>query len=488
MIKIPNKEENVSLQEQLLASAKNQGGRRVEASFRDPSGFVFSENGILYRQINQAGSVEYQSLLESGLYQELVANHLLIPHEEMPDIQSDSPYAFKIIKPEPVEFISYPYEWSFSQYKDAALLTLAIQRKALEYGLTLKDSSAYNIQFWRGEPILIDTLSFMPYEEGGPWAAYRQFCQHFYAPLALMAYIDIRLSQLMRIYIDGIPLDLASQLLPRKTRFNFSLYIHIHLHARSQKHYADKTIDPAMVKRRISRQQLMGLLDSLEAGIRKLHWKGATTEWGDYMTAHNYTPAALEHKKQIIEKFIEQIQPAMVWDLGANVGFFSRIASQRGIFTVAFDLDPGAVEQNYLKMSAEKESHLLPLLTDLTNPSPSIGWQLQERKSFLERSPADAVFALALIHHLAIANNVPLEHLSQFFGGLCHWLIVEFVPKEDAQVQRLLATRKDIFPNYTQAGFEQAFNEDFMIISHEQIQDSRRILYLMKRKDPGNTQ
>ena len=475
MTKNRNKDETVT---------QKPGTRRAESSFRDPSGYVFFEDGVLYRQINQAGRAEYQSLMESGLYRGLVEDHLLIPHQEIPDIQSDSPLAFKILKPEPVEFISYPYEWSFSQYKDAALVTLAIQGRALKFGMTLKDCSAYNLQFRRGKPILIDTLSFMPYQEGEPWIAYRQFCQHFYAPLALMAYTDIRLSQLMRVYIDGIPLDLASRLLPRETRLNFSLSIHVHLHARSQKHFADKAINPAMMKRRISRQQLMGLLDSLETGVRRLHWKDARTEWSNYMAALTYTPVALEHKKQIVESFIERIQPAMVWDLGANVGFFSRIASQRGIFTVAFDLDPGAVEQNYLKMRAEKESHLLPLLIDLTNPSPSIGWQLQERQSFLERSPADAVFALALIHHLAIANNVPLQHLSQFFRGLCHWLIIEFVPKDDEQVQRLLATRKDIFPNYTQAGFEEAFGEDFTIIAREQIQDSSRVLFLMEKKNP----
>ncbi len=482
MTRIRNKVEADPLQSTFPAKMQDTGQQRIASSFRDPSGFVFSQEGILYRQINQIGRLEYQSLMESGLYQELIAAHFLIPHQEIPDIYRHSSDAFMVIKPEPVDFLSYPYEWSFSQYKEAALLTLAIQRKALKFGMTLKDCSAYNIQFWRGKPILIDTLSFMPYQEGEPWIAYRQFCQHFYAPLALMAYRDIRLSQLMRIYIDGIPLDLASHLLPNKTRWNFGLSIHIHLHARSQKRFADKTIDPAMMKRRISRQQLMGLLDSLEAGIRKLNWKDATTEWADYMEAHNYTPTALQHKKQIVENFIEKIHPSSVWDLGANVGYFSQIASQRGIFTVAFDLDPGAVEQNYNRIKSENDKYLLPLLIDLTNPSPGIGWQLQERKSFLERGPVDAVFALALIHHLAIANNIPWQQLVYFFRMLCRWLIIEFIPKEDPQVQRLLATRKDIFPDYTQAGFEQAFSEDFTIIAHEQIQDTFRVLYLMEKK------
>ena len=169
---------------------------------------------MLYRQINQEYRQDYETLIKSGLYERLIKDHLLISHEEVIVPPAEPQKVYKVIQPEIVGFISYPYEWCFSQLKDAALTTLAIQKIALDYGMCLKDASAYNIQFHEGRPILIDTLSFEIYSEGNPWVAYRQFCQHFLAPLTLMAYRDVRLSQLMRIYIDGIPLDLAGKLFP----------------------------------------------------------------------------------------------------------------------------------------------------------------------------------------------------------------------------------------------------------------------------------
>lgn len=211
-------------------------------SFRDPSGFVFRQDGIIYRHVNIVYKENYDYLITSGLYQDLTGRGLLIPHDEVDIDYAKSESAYKTLRPKLVEFISYPYEWCFSQLKDAALTTLQIQKRSLEYGMTLKDASAYNIQFMAGKPTLIDTLSFEKYHEGEPWVAYKQFCQHFLAPLALMSYRDIRLNQLFRIYIDGVPLDLASSLLPLRTRFNPPLLFHIHLHAVSQKHYADKPI------------------------------------------------------------------------------------------------------------------------------------------------------------------------------------------------------------------------------------------------------
>ncbi len=203
----------------------------LASSFRDPSGFLFSRSGTLYRQVNQSYRTHYEALMSSGLYQELVKSGRLVVHQ-LADIPAEIPeLAYQVIQPVRIPFISYPYEWSFSQLKDAALCTLAIQKTALEKGMSLKDSSAYNIQFHQGQPTLIDTLSFEVYREGEPWIAYRQFCQHFLAPLALMAYVDIRLSQLLRTYVDGIPLDLASRLLPRRTKYNLALATHIHLHA-----------------------------------------------------------------------------------------------------------------------------------------------------------------------------------------------------------------------------------------------------------------
>ncbi|MBM3178960.1 MAG: SAM-dependent methyltransferase [Chloroflexi bacterium] len=455
---------------------------RLPASFRDPSGFLFSRNGVLFRQINRACENDYVRLMDSGLYEKLVKAGLLIPHVESDQSPAETDAAFKVIQPEHVPFISYPYEWAFSQLKDAALVTLSIQKRALKHGMSLKDASAYNIQFVRGRATLIDTLSFEIYKEGKPWAAYRQFCQHFLAPLALMSCRDVRLNQLLRLYIDGVPLDLASGLLPIKTKFNFGLFTHIHIHASAQKRFADRVDSPREGALGMSQHAMIGLIESLEGTIRKLLWKPSGTEWGTYYESTNYSDSAFEHKKKLVREWSAEQNPAMVWDLGGNTGVFSRETAATGAFTVSFDIDPAAVEQNYQVVKKNKEQNLLPLVLDLTNPSPAIGWNNQERDSFGARGPVDLVLALAVIHHLAISNNLPLPQLADFFAACCKTLVIEFIPKSDSQVQKLLASRQDIFPDYTREGFESAFTERFRIQKTVPVRDSERVLYCMEKR------
>ena len=452
------------------------------ASFRDPSGFLFTQGESLYRQINQKYASEYAHLMESGLYDELQSLGRLVAHEEVDVPPQDAEKAFKVIKPTELPFISYPYEWSFSQLKEAALTTLAIQKRALKKGMSLKDASAYNIQFHQGKATLIDTLSFEFYEEGKPWVAYKQFCQHFLAPLALMAKRDIRLSQLLRVYIDGIPLDLASSLLPTGTRLNVGISMHIHIHAKAQQQYADQAVKQEKQGKAISKNTLIALVDSLRSTIKKLTWQPKGTEWGNYYEITNYSDAAFLHKKELISAWVAEQQPAQVWDLGANNGVFSRLAAEQDIFTVSFDIDPAAVEQNYRQVKSAKEGNLLPLVLDLTNPSPAIGWHNQERDSFSDRAPVDMVFALALIHHLAISNNVPLQQLANFFSATGKWLIIEFVSKSDSQVKKLLQSREDIFDRYTVEDFEKVFKTRFKIHKKVKINEAERHLFLMERR------
>ena len=458
---------------------KNNG--RVAASFRDPNGFIFKQNGTLYRQINQSYASEYSLLMESGLYAKLTKAGLLIPHEETDVPPVEPAQAFKVIQPEYVPFISYPYEWSFGLLKEAALTTLSIQKRALKAGMTLKDASAYNIQFVQGRAVLIDSLSFDIYHEGNPWDAYRQFCQHFLAPLALMAYADIRLNQLLRVYIDGVPLDLASHLLPFGSRLNFGLLTHLHLHARLQKQTATPTAQQSVSPGKMTKQSMLGLIENLQKTVKKLNWNPTGTEWGDYYNITNYSDKAFQHKQRLVSDWVAKVEPKMVWDLGANDGTFSRLASNKGILAVSFDIDPAAVEQNYQQVKAKNEQNIIPLVLDLTNPSPSIGWNNRERDSFLDRAPADMVFALALIHHLAISNNVPLPQLADFFADAGRWLVIEFVPKSDSQVQKLLSSRKDIFTNYTRESFEEAFSGRFYIHEKVAVEESERFLYLMEK-------
>lgn len=452
---------------------------RSPASFRDPDGWVFFRDGVVFRQVNRAYQPHYDRLLSSGLYDALVKADLLVRHEEAPDAAQSPDEAYRVLKPERIPFISYPWEWAFSSFKAQAAALLRIQRVAIEHGMTLKDASAFNMQFLRGKPVLIDTSSFEIHAEGAPWVAYRQFCQHFLAPLLLMAKQDIRLGQLLRTNLDGVPLDLAARLLPLCTRLRPSVMSHVVLHAWFQGHYAGDTKTHA---RPMSRYALLGLIDSLESAVTALDWTPPKTVWSDYYAHTNYTAEGLAHKRTLVEGFLERVRPASVWDLGASTGMFSRLSSARGVPTVAFDMDPAAVEVNYRDAVARGDAWLLPLVTDLTNPSPACGWAGRERQSLRERGPADAALALALIHHLAIGANVPLDRIAETFADLCRDLVIEFVPKDDTQVQRLLATRRDVFPDYTQAGFEAAFAARFDFLDAQPVKDSSRRLYLMRRR------
>ena len=453
---------------------------RLPASFRDPSGFLYHHEHTLYRQVNQSYQTHFEAAQTSGLFEALWNAGLLIRHEAVSVPAFNPSVAWKVIRPEPLEFVSYPYEWSFSQLQDAAIATLEVQSHALQRGMSLKDASAYNIQFHRGRPVLVDSLSFEVLRPDQPWIAYRQFCQHFLAPLALMALRDIRLGQLLRIHLDGVPLDLASRLLPRASWARFSLVVHIHLHALSQQRFAGRPVGQAGRQASMGMPALRGLVDSLRSGVRGLRWKPRGTPWSAYQTTDSYSEVAANAKQALVAAFLSQAKPKTVWDLGANTGSFSRLASSQGVFTVAWDLDPGAVEQNYLSARENPDPNLLPLLLDLANPSPGIGWDLAERGSFFDRGPADALLALALVHHLAIGNNVPLASLARTFRRMGDWLAVEFVPKEDPQTRRLLASRVDIFPDYDQKGFEAAFREHFHILEANPIPESQRILFTMK--------
>jgi len=448
-------------------------------SFRDPSGVVFWRGGKLYRQVSACYREQYSALMSSGLYDTLVKQKLLIAHRET-DEQGIDKAAFKVLEPERVPLISYPYEWCFGQLKDAALATLRVHRLALEQGMILKDASAYNMQFVRGNAVLIDTLSFDFYKEGEPWVAYGQFCRHFLAPLFLMAHTDVRLSQLLRIYIDGIPLDLASKLLGKKG--GFAAKAHIHWHARSVTQHGQAGQEANSSERRtfISKFQMTAMIDSLIRIVEKLQLPGVQTEWSDYYARTNYSDMAADSKKEIVGAYLQKLSPAVTWDFGANDGTYSRLAlAGEQSFVVAFDIDPIAVERNHAQVRRSGEN-LLPLLLDLTNPSPAIGFANRERGTLDTRQKPDCILMLAVVHHLAISNNLPLGMIAKWLASLCDHLVIEFVPKSDSQTKVLLATRDDIFPGYTEQGFEAAFETAFDIVEKKLVAGSGRILYLLK--------
>lgn len=450
------------------------------ASFRDSAGFVFTRQDRILRQVNTSFAASFDKVKDSGLFEHLWRENLLVRHEEVDEAFEVPETGARVLLPERVPFISYPYEWCFSALRDAALATLKIQQLCLERGFTLRDASAYNIQFLRGNPVLIDTLSIEPCCDGSPWNAYRQFCRHFLAPLALMAYCDARTVRLLAEFIDGVPLDMAAALLPGRSYLNSGVAMHIHMHAKARPLAAPET-GPAR-RAAVSRESLLGLIASLSATVSSLHYKPGETQWGDYYANTNYSDEAFAQKKKIVDDVLRAEKPKVVWDLGANDGAFSRIAANHSELVISLDVDPKAVDANYREMRQNARRNLLPLLCDLTNPSAGIGWANQERQSLSSRGPADALMALALIHHLCIANNIPLRMAARYFASLADFAIVEFVPKSDSQVKSMLATREDIFEEYDRSHFEEAFGCYFAIEGVCPVTGSERTVYILRRK------
>lgn len=466
----------------MTVKTENSKNRREPGSFRDPCGFLFWQGGELYRQVNPAGAKDFELLMSSGLYAELVGKGWLNAHEVDDLAKSPDGGAYKILRPEIIPYISYPYEWCFEQYRDAALLTLDIAVCALDKGMLLKDASAYNVQFRGGRPVFIDKLSFAPYRQGQPWEAYGQFCRHFLAPLLLMSGVSPASAKITRLYSDGIPLDLAAAILRGKWKWRPSVYLHLYLHARKS---ATASSDNKLKEISIPLNSLKNIISNLRKVIAGLKLSSGDTEWGTYYdTMLNYSDEAFKNKGALVEQFLEVCQAESVCDLGANRGEFSKYAARReNGYVVAYDIDHTAVNHHYLHVKAQGTTNVLPLVIDLTNPSPSIGWAHEERASLEERACFDCVMALALIHHMAISNNVPLEKVAEFFSRLGRHLIIEFVPKKDSQVQKLLLNREDIFTNYTQAGFESAFDPYFELMIKEPVAGSQRTLYLYRTKN-----
>lgn len=441
------------------------------ASFRDPSGFVYMQDGRVYRQVNPSFTPCYRQFAASGLQQDLESRRLITKCAVVADHEETL-----TLECERIPFISYPYEWSFAQLKDAALLTLELCQRALDFGLVLKDASAYNVQFVGPKAVFIDTLSFEPYVDCEPWIAYGQFCRHFLAPLAVAAFGDGRTLRWQATSVDGLALDIAVALLPWRAKLRSGLFAHLFLHAKAESAHGD---DARRANTKVSKTALLALLDSLRRTVEKLSWSGSG-QWSNYYSDTNYRQSAADSKRQIVRDFIAQVTPVpeLCFDLGANDATITDIAADCGVYCVAFDLDMASVQRAYHSSRAR----VLPLVQDLANPSPGIGWGCVERKSLFDRGPANLVLALALVHHLRITNQVPLPQIAATLARLGEWAIVEFVPKEDSQVQRLLRSRPDIFEDYTIDGFNEAIAQHFEVIATQPVTESLRSIFLLRRR------
>ena len=446
------------------------------ASFRDPAGFVFEHEKKFYRQVNQCYADQYETFKQSGLYDQLVNEKKLLAHVELEKKLILSDGGYKTLLPEQLGFISYPYEWCFEQWKDAALLTLELVRKSMERGMILKDASPFNIQFIENKPVFIDTLSFEKYDETKPWIAYRQFTECFLAPLLLAKYHSPELLNIFSLYPQGIPLQLVAKLLPGKSIFNANVFLHINLPGRVAKNYAKSSKENI----RFTKKKLSSIISNLESFVKSVHLTPALTTWNNYYEETVLSNVYVEEKIKIVGQWLKETPGNSVLDIGTNTGLFAEAAAAAGKFTIAIDGDVTCIDRLYIACRQKGIRNLIPLCVDITNPSPAIGWDNAERTSFLSRANADITMALAVIHHLAIGKNIGFEQIAATFSKLSRYLIIEFIPKSDPKVMLLLQEREDVFIHYNEAYFVEVFSQRFDVLSRLVIHGTERIIFLMK--------
>lgn len=449
------------------------------SSFRDPSGFIFTKDNIVYRQVNSVFKVNFDYFIKSGCCNKLQEKGLLIQHEIINDNLTQGYNCYLTLKPTPVNFISYPYEWPFDLLKDAALLTLHLTKEAIVYGMILKDATPYNIQWQKGKLIFIDSLSFERYEEEKPWIAYRQFCEMLLSPLLIMHYCKKSMPELLLAYPDGIPLAVTRSLIPWRSHFSLYTYLHIHLHAG----ISERIISTTKKRLTYSKKKLLNLISSLENLIRNLTLSDQKSLWGNYYNEATGRGEYLIHKKGIISNWLQglsSIKKAI--DLGANDGEFSKLMANYNIEVISADADAVCINRLYKNIKNSGEKNIQPLIINLSNPTPATGFNNSERSSFIDRTKADLVLALALVHHLAIGKNIPFDLIADFFSKLGKSLMIEFVPIQDEHVQLMLSQRDNIFHHYDQEHFEKAFSNYYTLVKKEIIPGSERSLYLMHKK------
>lgn len=449
------------------------------ASFKDPAGFIFESDGNLYRQVNNSYKKEYDAFMLGGLYKLFTEQGSLVPHTEISENLTQTTEWYKTLKVERLPVISYAYEWSFDQLKDAALLTLSIAKKSIEKGMILKDATPFNIQFKDGKPVFIDTLSWELYDETKPWVAYRQFCECFLYPLYLEHYLKADFIPLLAHYINGIPGDVTAKLLPWKSKWNLGVRLHVLLQQNVKKQASASTTRKIV----FSKNKMLNLLQHLESIIQTLQsGYTSTSTWSDYYDHTILGKEYLDAKEKLINKILAPLHYNTVLDLGANDGFFSKLIAAKGKQVIAADFDSQCINNLYNVIKKDKVKNIYPLVLDLSNPSAGVGFNNTERSSFFERTKSDLVLALALVHHLAISKNIPFPKQAAFFASIAPQLIIEFVPNTDDKAKEMLKGRESTFPDYTETIFEKSFSEYYSIENKEQVPGTTRVLYYMKRK------
>jgi len=389
-----------------------------------------------------------------------------------------------VLRHDRIPIVSYPYEWSFTMLKRAALVQLDLTLAALREGMTLKDATPFNVQWVGSQPTFIDIGSFTPYVAGEPWAGYRQFCEQFLFPLLLMAYKNLPFHPLMRGSLEGISAETCRTMLSARDVFRPGVLTHVLLQSTVQARFADSNRD---VRRDLRAAGFGAALIThnvrrLRRLVERLEWTPGASPWSEYISRHAYDDADRQQKEDFVRRVAASRRWRLVWDLGCNVGVYSRIASQHADYVVALDADHLVIDQLFRSLEAEGHHAILPLVGDLADPSPGLGWRGKERRPLADRGTPDLILALALVHHLAIGRHIPLPDLMAWFAEPGADLVIEFVGPADPMVARLMRNRAGQAIDYSQETFEAALNRCFDRVSHHPLPSGTRTLYHARAK------
>ncbi len=460
-------------------------GRREPASFRDPANQVFYVGDEVRRGLRGEAVADWRALAASRFFAEQTAAGTICATEEV----AQPAHGFEVeLRHERVPFVSYPYEWPFAMLRDAALLHLDLLTAALADGLTTKDGTAYNVQ-WRGTaPVFIDIGSFARARPGVPWAGYRQFCQTMLYPLMLQAHLGVDFQPWLRGRVDGIEPGQIRPLFTGRRRFKRGVFSNVHLHDALQRRMAGATareVTAELGAAGYSTELTRATVRALRKVVAGLTWQPPASHWTGYRDTCSYSEQDTAAKRTFVENALAAAGPlGLVLDLGANDGAYAELAATHADYVVAVESDHAVTDALYRRLRDRGERKVLPLVMDLADPSPGIGWRGEERASFSGRADADLVMALALVHHLAIGRNVPLPQVLDWLAGLGRRLVVEFVDPTDPMARRLLANKPEgLFPDYRRDEFERLLGERFEIAGRQELPSGTRTLYVGVRRD-----
>ncbi len=453
-------------------------------SFRDPLSRVYVDGNAVWRGLSQPGLADFEAYAATRAYQDAQADGRLVATTAVPvaDAPIDAGWA-GALRHERVRVLTYPYEWSFAMLRDAALLQLDLSRAALAEGVLTKDATSYNVQFDGSRPVFIDLGSFERLVPGEPWAGYRQFCELFLNPLYLQAVADVPFQPWLRGSLNGISPTLAAHAIGRRKRLRRDLLTHVRLHARAEAHYADadagRDVRGELKRAGFGPKIIEAQMANLQRAVERLEWKASASTWSSYGARGHYTDRDLDAKVDFVAKATGALEHPMVLDLGANDGRFSRVAVDSGAsLAIAVDGDHLVVDHLYRQLRAEGERRILPLVLDLADPSPAMGWRSRERPSFVERVRPDLVLCLAVIHHLALTNTVPFDEIVAFLHDFGASLVVEMPHRDDAMAARLLGRKRSgVFDHYDRPQWEAALARRFTVLEQATLPSGTRTLY-----------